>query len=138
MRVLIYGCGQLVSSVVRELQDDSTEIIVLGDERSELERFSSHPNVSGVLLDEPVMYDYFMEAGIANADAFLALSTDDHDNLLAAQIAHRMFGVRNVICHVENPQFQIIYGSLDDTKDMKVVSYSVGILQDIRFAMTPR
>ena len=40
-----------------------------------------------------------------------------------------------MICHVENPQLQIIYGSLDDTKDMNVLSYSVGILQDIRFAM---
>ena len=138
MRILVYGCGQLASGVVREIQEEATEVVVLGEERSELERLSSHPNVTGVLLDEPVMYDYLMEAGITSADSFLALSTDDHDNLLAAQIAHRMFGVRNVICHVENPQLQVIYGSLDEARAITVISYSVGILQDIRYALSER
>ena len=138
MRVLVYGSGQLASGVVRELQGDATEVVVLGVERSELERLSSHPNVIGVLLDEPVMYDYLMEAGITGADSFLALSTDDHDNLLAAQIARHVFGVRNVVCHVENPQLQVIYGTLEETKDITVISYSVGILQDIRYAMSER
>ena len=138
MRILVYGCGQLASGVVRELVDDEDEIIVLGHERSELERLSNYRNVSGVFLDEPVMHDYLIEAGIANADVFLALSTDDHDNLLVAQIAHQMFGVRNVVCHVENPQFQVIYSTLEKSQEISVVSYSVGVLQDIRFAMTVR
>ena len=125
----------MASGVVRELTNDATEIIVLGHELSALERLSSYENVSGVFLDEPVMHDYLIEAGIANADAFLALSTSDHDNLLAAQIAHQMFGVRSVVCHVENPQLQVIYATLDESQDMNVISYSVGILQDIRYAM---
>jgi trk system potassium uptake protein TrkA len=138
VRVLVYGCGQLASGVVRELVDDQNEIIVLGNERSELERLSNYTNVSAVLLDEPVMHDYLIEAGIATADAFLALSTDDHDNLLVAQIAHRMFGVQNVVCHVENPRLQVIYTTLDRSQEINVVSYSVGILQDIRYAVTAR
>ena len=131
MRVLIYGCGQLASGVVRELLNDSSSITVLGHERSKLERMSSDPKVTGVLLVEPVMQDYLMEAGIVHADAFLALSTDDHENLLAAQIAHIMYKVPRVVCHVENPQLQVIYASAG----LNVLSYSVGILQDIHFAL---
>ena len=138
MRVLVYGCGQLASGVVRELINDPVEIVVLGHERSQLERLSSYEKVSGVFLDEPVMHDYLMEAGIANASAFLALSTDDHGNLLAAQIAHRMFGVQNVVCHVENPQLQVIYATIPETQEINVISYSVGILQDIRDAMASK
>ena len=78
------------------------------------------------------MHDYLMDAGISQAQAFLALSTDDHENLLAAQIAHRMFGVPKVVCHVENPQLQVIYAM----QGLNVVSYAVGILQDIRFAIS--
>lgn len=119
--------------------DQADEIIVLGDERSQLERLSSHPKVSAVLLAEPVMYDYLMEAGITTADAFIALSHDDHDNLLAAQIAKQMFKVEKVVCHVENPQLQVVYtmvmaGSQIESQ-MAVLSYSVGILQDIDFAI---
>ena len=132
MRVLVYGCGELASGAVRELLNDASHITVLGHERSQLERLSSHGKaVTAVLLEEPVMHDYLMEAGISQADAFLALSTDDHENLLAAQIAGRMFGVPRVVCHVENPHLQVIYAS----EGLNVVSYAVGILQDIRYAI---
>ena len=141
MRIIVYGCGQLASGVVRELLDQASEIVVLGDERSQLERLSSHPKVSGVLLSEPVMYDYLMEAGIAAADAFIALSHDDHENLLASQIALQMFNVRKVICHVENPQLQVVYTLVlpnsDSDERMWVFSYAVGILQDIKNTVVP-
>lgn len=131
MRVLVYGCGELASGAVRELVADASQIIVLGNERSQLERLSSYDKVTAVLLAEPVMHDYLMDAGISQVQVFLALSTDDHENLLAAQIAHRMFGVPRVVCHVENPQLQVIYAS----QGLNVVSYAVGILQDIRYAI---
>jgi trk system potassium uptake protein TrkA len=139
VRVLIYGCGQLTSSIVWGLLEKATSITVLGHERSELERLSNYEKVSGVLLAEPVMQDYLMEAGIIHADAFLALSTDDHENLLAAQIASRMYNVPTVVCHVEDPQLQVIYESQELSKtreDMRVLSYSVGILQDILSAIS--
>ena len=131
MRVLVYGCGELASGTVRELVRDESQITVLGDERSQLERLNNLPGVRAVLLAEPVMYDYLLEAGISQAQAFLALSTHDHENLLAAQIADKMFHVPRVVCHVENPQLQVLYAS----QGLNVLSYSVGILQDIRFAM---
>ena len=134
MRILVYGCGQLASGVVRSLIEAATEITVLGNERSQLERLSSFPKVSAVLIEEPIMRDYLLEAHISTADAFLALSTDDHENLLVAQIAKRMFNVGIVVCHVEEPQLQMVY---TDT-GMRVVSYSVGILQDVRYAITSK
>ena len=131
MRILVYGCGELASGAVRELLADATQITVLGHERSQLERLSHDSKVSVILLAEPVMCDYLMEAGISQAQAFLALSTDDHENLLAAQIADRMFGIPRVVCHVENPRLQVLYAS----QGLNVVSYAIGILQDIRYSI---
>jgi len=108
---------------------------VLGYERSELERLSSYPNVLGVHLNEPGMHDYLMDARISTANAVLALSPDDHANLLVAQIAHKIYNVPIVVCHVENPQLQVIFSVLDTSNTLSVISYSVGVLQDIRFAM---
>ena len=131
MRILVYGCGALALGTVRELMGDGNQITVLGTERSQLERFAGYDDVSPILMAEPVMNDYLMDAGISHAQVFLALSTDDHENLLAAQIARTMFGIKSVVCHVENPQLQVLY----TTRGLNVLSYSVGILQDIRFAI---
>lgn len=131
MRILVYGSGELALGTVKELVREDNQITVLGTERSQLERFAGYEGVSPVLMAEPVMNDYFMDAGISQAQVFLALSTDDHENLLAAQIARTMFGIRSVVCHVENPQLQVLYTS----RGLNVLSYAVGILQDIRFAI---
>lgn len=134
MRILVYGCGELALGTVRELLSEENQITVLGSERSQLERFATYQDqgVFPVLMAEPVMNDYLMDAGISHAQVFLALSTDDHENLLAAQIAKTMFGIRSVVCHVENPQLQVLYAS----RGLDVLSYSVGILQDIRFSIS--
>lgn len=128
MRILIYGWGQLAASAVNELAEYGREITVLGKERSQLERLSGNPGVAVVLLTEPVMQDYLLEAGISHTDVFLALSDDDHENLLLAQVARQMFNVPHVVCHVESPQLQIMYTTLG----LNVVGYSRGIVQDIR------
>ena len=131
MRILVYGCGELAFGTVRELLSEENQITVLGTERSQLERFATYAGVLPVLMAEPVMNDYFMDAGISQTQVFLALSTDDHENLLAAQIARTMFGIQTVVCHVENPQLQVLY----TRQGLNVLSYAVGILQDIRFAI---
>ena len=129
--MLIYGWGQLAASAIRDLAGEDMDITVLGKERSRLERLSAYPGVTVALLTEPVMQDYLLEAGVSQADAFLALSDDDHENLLLAQVAKQMFNVPRVVCHVENPQLQVLYAALG----LNVVGYSRGILQDIRQAM---
>ena len=132
MRMLIYGWGQLAASAIRDLVGEDMEITVLGKERSRLERLSAYPGVTVALLTEPVMQNYLLEAGISQADAFLALSDDDHENLLLAQVAKQIFNVPRVVCHVENPQLQVLYSALG----LNVVGYSRGILQDIRQVMS--
>ena len=130
--MLIYGWGQLAASAIRDLADEDMEITVLGKERSQLERLSAYPGVTVALLTEPVMQNYLLEAGVSHADAFLALSDDDHENLLLAQVAKQIFNVPRVVCHVENPQLQVLYTALG----LNVVGYSRGILQDIRQVMS--
>jgi trk system potassium uptake protein TrkA len=47
-----------------------------------------------------MMQDYLQEGGIDHADVFLAMSSDDHQNLLVAQIAKHIFNVPKVVCHL--------------------------------------
>ena len=128
MRVLILGCGRLTTTLVPDLAHNGVEITVLSRDRECLETLADIPGVDVVLTTEPTMQDYLQLAGVDTADIFLALSDDDHRNALTAQIARYIFNVPKVICHLENPQLQILYAGLG----LDVVGYSIGLLQDIR------
>jgi trk system potassium uptake protein TrkA len=128
MRVLILGCGRLTTTLVPDLAVNGTEITILSRDRECLESVSDIPGVEVVLTIEPAMQDYLQLAGVDTTDIFLALSDDDHRNALTAQIARHIFNVPKVICHLDNPQLQILYAGLG----LDVVGYSFGLLQDIR------
>ncbi|HIF44686.1 MAG TPA: TrkA family potassium uptake protein [Dehalococcoidia bacterium] len=131
MRVLIFGCNRLNSSLVGDLSDRGNEITVLGRERDCLESVATFPGVRVVLTAEPMMQDYLQEGGIDHADVFLAMSSDDHENILVAQIAKHIFNVPKVVCHLGSPQLQVMYAALG----LDVVGYSFGLLQDVRQAI---
>ena len=77
------------------------------------------------------MKDYLQEGGIDHADVFLAMSDDDHQNILVSQIAKHIFNVPKVVCHLDSPQLQVIYAGLG----LDVVGYSFGLLHDVRQAI---
>ncbi len=131
MRVLIFGCNRLTTSLVPDLAGDDAEITVLGGERDCLESIASQPGVRVVLTAEPIMQDYLQEGGIDHADVFLAMSADDHENILMAQIAKHIYNVPKVVCHLGSPQLQVLYAALG----LDVVGYSFGLLQDVRQAL---
>lgn len=128
MRVLILGCGRLTTTLVPDLSGDGVKITVLSRDRECLETVADIPGVEVVLTTEPTMQDYLQLAGVDTADIFLALSDDDHRNALTAQIARYIFNVPKVICHLDNPQLQILYAGLG----LNVVGHSFGLIQDIR------
>ena len=131
MRVIILGCGRLTVTLVPDLAQAGYNITVLSRDRECLELVADQPGVDVVLTPEPTMQDYLQQGGVDNADVFLALSEDDHQNALAAQIARHIFNVPKVICHLDNPQLQLLYAGLG----LNVVGYSIGLIQDIRQAI---
>ena len=131
MRVLIFGCDRLSASLVVDLVGKDNKIAVLGRDRGCLENIASYPGVRVVLTAEPMMQDYLQEGGIDHSDVFLAMSGDDHENILVSQIAKYIYNVPKVVCHLESPQLQVMYAALG----LEVVGYSFGLLQDVRQAI---
>ncbi len=128
MQVLILGCNQLTNNLVPGLAGADYKVTVLSRDRQCLDWISRDPQVNVILTKEPLMQDYLQNGGISTTDIFLALSNDDHQNALTAQIARHIFNVPKVICHLNDPQLQILYSMLG----LDVVGYSFGLLQDLR------
>lgn len=103
MKIIVIGYGRLGSQLVRMLDTQSNEIVVIDREGSVLD----HPDfpkrvrsLAGNAIDE----DLLREAGAASADVMLALTREENANLMIAQIARVIFNVPKVIAVVYDPQ----------------------------------
>lgn len=109
--IVVYGCGQMGSQLVQELAGQGDEVTMVDPDRAALEALSKHfagRLVQGHGTDEGVL----RSAGIEQAECFIAVSSDLNSNIMAAQIAKRVFEVRRVIVRVESPELASMYRSL--------------------------
>lgn len=109
--IVVYGCGQMGSQLVQELAARGDVVTMVDADREALEELSKHFSgrlVQGSGTDEGVL----RAAGIERAECFIAVSSDLNSNLMAAQIAQRLFGVQRVIARIEHPELAAMYRSL--------------------------
>jgi trk system potassium uptake protein TrkA len=109
MFVLIVGCGRVGSAIAKSMLAEGHEVSVLdedpeaiallnqGQERSWEDRGGRF--TVGTALE----IDALLEAGVEEADAFVASTDGDNTNLVIAQIAKRRFEVERVVVRVLDP-----------------------------------
>jgi trk system potassium uptake protein TrkA len=107
--VLIVGAGRVGSSVAKKALAAGHEVSVLDEdplshERLDANQPSSWEDAGGrFTVGTALEIDALLEAGIEQADTFIASTNGDNTNLVIAQIAQRRFGVGRVIARVLDP-----------------------------------
>ena len=102
MRVVIVGCGRTGAALTELLIEDKHDVTVIDVDRTALTRLSQ-PFKGTTLQGNGTDMDILRQAGIDKADAFFALTEGDNRNLMAAQVAKQIFGVKTVIAKVNDP-----------------------------------
>ena len=106
------GCGRVGAELTIQLAKAGHSVAV-GDKRREA--FDRLPpefkakTVVGVGFDREVLE----EAGIREADAFMAVSNGDNSNIVAARIAREYFHVPTVVARIYDPRRAEIYERLN-------------------------
>ena len=131
MEILIFGCTRLTDALAPVLVQDGHQVTVLDPDANRLALLQKDTAVNAVLTAEPLMQDYLQGGGISDSWGFLALSEDDHKNLLVCQIAHHIFNIPKVLCRLGDPQLQEFYQSLG----LEVVDAGPDFIQNTRQAM---
>jgi trk system potassium uptake protein TrkA len=111
MKVVILGCGRTGANLARMLVAESHQVAVIDKERAAFTRLGpdfAGTAVIGVGIDEDVL----RQAGIEEADAFVAVTNGDNTNAMAAQVARDIFGVPQVVCRIYDPLRAEIYYKL--------------------------
>jgi trk system potassium uptake protein TrkA len=107
--ILIVGCGRVGSAVAKRALAAGHEVSVmdsdpLSHERLDQDQMTTWEDSGGrFTVGTALEMDGLIEAGIGEADVFLAATRGDNTNLVIAQIAQRRFKVPRVVVRVADP-----------------------------------
>lgn len=102
MRILVLGCGRLGARIAMDAVAEEHEVAIIDNRPRAFSRLPSDLNaivVLGTGIDEDVQ----RSAGVETVDTFIAVTDNDNTNIMAAQIAKKVFNVENVLLRVYDP-----------------------------------
>ena len=102
------GCGRVGAMIATALWEEGHQIVVLDANPESLRRLPEELQQEAIVGDGTLEED-LRKGGIENADAFVAVSTGDTANILAAQMAKHVFQVTKVICRIDDTARYEIY-----------------------------
>jgi trk system potassium uptake protein TrkA len=111
MKIIIMGCGRVGAQLASLLDADGHQITVLDIDAHSFRRLP--PSFGGTaLVGDGTDEEMLKKAGIAEADAFVAVTQGDNRNVMGAQIAKNIFNVKRVICRIYDPLRKDVYEAL--------------------------
>src|SRR3974390_501972 len=109
MFILIVGSGRVGSALAKLLLDAGHDVSVLDSdplshERLDRDQMVTWEDAGGrFTVSAALEVDGLLEAGIDQADVFIAATSGDNTNLVIAQIAQKRFNVPRVVVRVADP-----------------------------------
>ncbi|MEZ4623865.1 MAG: TrkA family potassium uptake protein [Thermomicrobiales bacterium] len=114
MRVVIVGCGRLGARLAAQLDEASNDVVII--DRDSLAFRKLAPSYRGdTLIGTGIDEDVLRQAGIEQADCFIAATEEDNRNIFAAQVAKMTFNVPKVFARIYDPVRAETYGHPDST-----------------------
>jgi trk system potassium uptake protein len=112
MRVIIMGCGRVGSELSEELIEGGHDVVIIDKDP---EAFFRYPPADGATTVVGLGFDrdVLKEAGIEQADGFVAVSSGDNSNIVSARVALERFHVPKVIARIYDPRRAEIYERLN-------------------------
>jgi trk system potassium uptake protein TrkA len=108
VKVLIVGCGRVGATLAGILDSEGHQVTIIDVDRASFAHLPATFRGATDLANGSDL-DVLRRNGIDKADAFLALTQGDNRNLMAAQIAREIFGVKRVFAKVNDPIRSEIY-----------------------------
>jgi trk system potassium uptake protein TrkA len=110
MKLIVMGSGRMGTTVGKLLAQNGHTVAIIDHDGNAAERLGNFKGeiVFGLGFDRATL----IKAGIEQADAFIAASSSDNANIVAARIARQIFKVPNVIARIYDPRRAGIYQRL--------------------------
>lgn len=128
MHVLIVGAGKVGLNTARSLDK-------LGHEFTLIEQRRSRYDMLGPELEDRLLFGdgtemwVLEEAGIARADMVVAVTGDDEDNVVIAQLAKHVYHVPKVVARINDPRNRPTFDLLDVDASICASTLVVSMIQ---------
>jgi trk system potassium uptake protein TrkA len=102
VNVVIVGCGRVGARLAASLDQAGHRVAIVDIQSASFRRLPQDFGgraVIGIGIDEDVL----KSAGIEDADAFFAVTNGDNTNIMASQLAKKIFNVKHVSCRIYDP-----------------------------------
>jgi trk system potassium uptake protein TrkA len=112
MHVILVGCGRVGSELTIQLGRAGHDVTIIDKRQSAFDRLPPGFNgrtVVGLGFDR----DILEEAGIKEAEAFVAVTNGDNSNIVSARVAREYYHVPKVIARIYDPRRAEIYERLN-------------------------
>ncbi|HZD79520.1 MAG TPA: TrkA family potassium uptake protein [Actinomycetota bacterium] len=112
MHAIIVGCGRVGSELTIQLGRAGHEVAIIDKRPSAFDRLPPDfkaRTIVGLGFDR----DILEEAGIKDADAFIAVTNGDNSNIVSARVAREHYHVPKVIARIYDPRRAEIYERLN-------------------------
>ncbi|RMG79329.1 MAG: Trk system potassium transporter TrkA, partial [Bacteroidetes bacterium] len=103
MKILIAGAGAVGFHLAELLSNENQDIIVIDTDEEVLEHAANHLDVMTIRGDVTSI-EILEQADIHRVNLFLAVTTSETTNLVAAMLAKKM-GARQTIARINNPEY---------------------------------
>lgn len=103
MKIVICGDGKVGATISDQLSNEGHDVVIIDKNPNVVSRSTNNMDVlciHGNAASRAVQ----MEAGVANADLLIAVTSEDELNLLCCLIAKKL-GAKNTIARVRNPEY---------------------------------
>jgi trk system potassium uptake protein TrkA len=128
MKVIIAGCGRVGSTLARMLSENHDVTVI--DRTSDAFRRLGPKFKGHKLVGQGTDMDILKRAGIESADVFVSVTDGDNRNIMAAQIARTVFGVKTVMTRVYDPSRSAAYQEMGIIT-ICTTAFAAGTLRDI-------
>jgi trk system potassium uptake protein len=112
MHVVIMGCGRVGAALTVQLAKDGHSVAIIDKRPAAFDRLPpgfEAKRVVGFGFDR----DILEEAGIKEAEAFVAVSSGDNSNIVSARVAREHYHVPKVVARIFDPRRAEIYERLN-------------------------
>ena len=116
MKIIIVGAGKVGEVLCRDLVAEGNDIILIEKDEKILDKIISNFDVMGVLGNGATL-EVQREAGVEEADIFIAVTESDEINIIASIMAKKL-GSKYTIVRVREPGY---------STDLEFMSTSLGI-----------
>jgi len=128
MRVLLIGSGRPAYFLARRFVAEGCKVTLVVDSPEEARRLSRTLEITPVVVGDGARPEVLDDAGALQADALVAFTAEDHRNLVACQVARRIFSVGRTIALVNDPENREVFERLGVDAAVSVTELLGGLL----------